>query len=160
MIFTTKDKVSSKNHILYYVLAFGLFAFGMFAFEMLSVAWFLFWGVSILLAYLGGKLQAFAKSHITLYNDKIEGLVISGSKNVVSINYVDIQSLGISEDQNRVIVRDKYGEFTFQAHECARKVLDLINNQMNLSKSKYCPKCNASFTQAFCPTCGFVPADK
>jgi len=53
------------------------------------------------LAYLGGKLQAFAKSYITLYNDKIEGLVISGSKNVVSINYADIQSLRISENQNR-----------------------------------------------------------
>lgn len=132
MIYTTKDLVPSKNYKSFFCIAFGLFGFAMIFTKMLSVAWFLFWGFSIFLAYLGEKLRAYIQSYITLYNDKIEGMAVSGSKNIIIIHYSDIQSLRISEDQNRVVIRDKYGEFTFQANGCAREVFDRINQQMNI----------------------------
>ena len=107
MIFSTKGIVPPGAYITCNTVGVILALFAPITFGFLDLFCILIWAFVIILGYAGAKLKMFAKSYISLYEDRIEGVVISGSKNIVTINYSDIQTLTISEDQNRITVRDK-----------------------------------------------------
>ncbi len=156
MIYTTKDLISGKDYKTIFGVAIALLIIGfiiLILFSNLLVCVY-FLGVSVLLTILAAKMGSYSKSYISLYNDRIEGLSMSRSDVIITIRYEDIKKVSVSQDLNKVIVYDKYGNFTFQAHNCAKTIADMIyENQRGLH---FCPRCQKRFNQAFCPICGYV----
>lgn len=154
--YTTKDLISSKDYKTILGVAIALLIIGfiilILSSKLLVCVFFL--GVSVFLTILAAKMGSYAKSYISIYNDRIEGVSISRSDVIITMRYEDIKEVSISQDLNKVIVYDKYGNFTFQAHNCAKTIADMIyENQRGLH---FCPRCQKRFNQAFCPICGYV----
>lgn len=136
MLYTTKGRVSTVKYTVMAVVRFCFLLFLLFFYDGSTLEELCYYGIYLLWEYYDSRKKRYAESYITLLNDKIEGKVISGPKDIIEIKYSDIQSLNTSADQNKIIVRDHIGEFVFQAEQDARIVAEKIYAQMESAIDK------------------------
>jgi len=142
VIFSTKGMIPRWMSLICNLIGAVLFLLALKrTISVIDLSTVLLWCVAAVAAYISVVVDRYSRSYISLYSDRIEGVAIGvssngpdssigpSSKKSVRIDYMDIESLSVTSDLNKVMVTDKYGEFVFQAYGCAKKVIDLINNQ-------------------------------